>query len=378
MAVAEIDVLKQQQAEIQEQKRLVENRLVLVDQGQGAWDRESLKAEIQALDDENNAIGNKISEIEYTQKQQEKTAEIEAQHEVRVAESTKEIAYIFDNLDFGVPTKELFLNFTEEKAQASYEYVRSMLEAAVVEREKVSLLKIKELEEKNASLESENAKIQEKYDVSTQENGRLSLELSAAKLQITDAESKRDAAAAALEEVNKQLEQAKSWNDDLQKQIAVGASAAAKVVDVVDARQKYMEERRKEEETKPVIYDIQALDMKKSRFSAKLAETDETVEFGYLERGKYRVVTPEQAGTFRAEYLAKQQAAAEAEHVGADSNGSVAMEEQPVTVPAFQGDDSTTGGVDQTDAGTPVADKTVEERLQALELAVFGTKEEAA
>ncbi|MFD1776664.1 hypothetical protein [Paenibacillus rhizophilus] len=322
------------------------------------------------------------------QKLQEKTAEIEAQHEVRVAESTKEIAYIFDNLDFGVPTKELFLNFTEEKAQASYEYVRSMLEAAVVEREKVSLLKIKDLEEKNASLESENAKIQEKYDASAQENGRLSLELSAAKLQITDVESKRDAAATALEDANKQLEQAKSWNDDLQKQIAVGASAAANVIEVKDAKERFFEERRKEEESKPVIYNVRWKDDGHKSYLAELATTDETIEITWFElsgdpenpsdmKGKYRVVTAEQAPTFRTEYLAKQ-AAAEAEHVGADSNGPVAMEEHPVTVPAFQGDDSTAGGLDKADAGTPVADKTVEERLQALELAVFGTKVEAA
>ncbi|MNW11274.1 hypothetical protein D3C71_2086930 [compost metagenome] len=66
--------------------------------------------------------------------------------------------------------------------------------------------------------------------------------------------------------------------------------------------------------------------------------------------------------------------------MGESGSWTVEVEEQPVTVPAFQSEeaaDSTTSGLDQADASTPVADKTVEARLQALELAVFGKVEAA-
>ncbi|MNC22086.1 hypothetical protein D3C75_700760 [compost metagenome] len=210
--------------------------------------------------------------------------------------------------------------------------------------------------------------MQAKCDNLTSENAEL-------KLKVADAESKRDAAAAELEEAKAEIVQVKGWNDDLQKQIAVGAVAATKVVDVEESKQKYLEERKKAEEAKPVIYDVEPLDIKGSMFKAKLAETDEEITFKWTEKNKYREVTAEQASTFRSEYLAKQQAAeaaAQTERDHADSTRTVDMEEQPVTVPAFQSEeaaDSTTGGLaDSTSevAGAPVT----REEFAALEARV--------
>ncbi|OKP91408.1 hypothetical protein [Paenibacillus sp. P32E] len=378
MSVTEIELLKQQKKEI-------EDNIVAVNSGVKVGDPMELLNEL-------NAVSNKISDLEYQSKLQEESAKIEAQHEERVAESSKQIAYIFDNLDFGVPTKELFINFNEEKAEASYNYVRSMLEAAITEREKISLLKIKELEEKNASLESENGKSVEKLEEFKQENKELKVELSTAKFEIEDLRAKHKAAATLLDETNKLLEQTKSWNDDLQKQIAIGASAAATVIEVKDAREQYMEQRRLEEEAKTVIYDVRWKDATHKEFLANLAATDEEITIKYFEiqgdpdkllqlklpqselkSGKYRVVTAELAPSFRSEYLAKQNA----EQVDTTSTGVLEVAEQFVepTVPSFREDDSTISGLDQINTGVEMAGKTVEERLQALELAVFGKAE---
>ncbi|MBY9081217.1 hypothetical protein KIH86_24015 [Paenibacillus sp. HN-1] len=338
---------------------------------------EDLKAKIEQLQVELNAENqrgmlkdsSKVTDLE--QQINELTQQLEsAQHAEAQQEATSQVTTIFDNLDWeGVEPKELFLNFGEDAAKAAYDYVSGVIQNAFITSKQADLNTIKELQDKLSTLQA-------KCDNLAGENADL-------KLKVADAESKRDAAAAELEEAKAEIVQVKGWNDDLQKQIAVGAVAATKVVDVEESKQKYLEERKKAEEAKPVIYDVEPLDIKGSMFKAKLAETDEEITFKWTEKNKYREVTAEQASTFRSEYLAKQQeaeAAAQTERDHADSTRPVDMEEQPVTVPAFQVEeavDGATGGLDKTDAGASVADKTVEERLQALELAVFGKVEAA-
>lgn len=114
------------------------------------------------------------------------------------------------------------------------------------------------------------------------------------------------------------------------------------------------------------------------KYIAKLAATDEPVEGLWIyKNGKHREVTAEEANTFRAEYLAAQQPAPVEEDHSYDIPDSTA--EVAYTAPAFRGEDETegtTGGL--ADTAPTVVGSTVEERLKALELAVFGTVREAA
>ncbi|KWX71607.1 hypothetical protein AMQ84_27175 [Paenibacillus riograndensis] len=124
----------------------------------------------------------------------------------------------------------------------------------------------------------------------------------------------------------------------------------------------------------PAIYDVQDHPTDNRKYIAKLAETDEPVEGLWIyKNGKHREVTAEEAPTFRAEYLAKQE---EQERDHADHTHDIPenSEVAEYTVPTFQ-TYSATGGLDQINASVEMAGKTVEERLQALELAVFGKAE---
>ncbi|WP_339245881.1 hypothetical protein NST58_01705 [Paenibacillus sp. FSL R10-2796] len=308
-------------------------------------------------------LENDIKAIDITIEEQSKAEELQA--------VTAEAAKFMDSLDFeGIDPKDLFINYNEEKAEASYNYVNSVIQNAIVEMKKVNLLRIKELETTNAAL-------QDKYNQSEEANEALKHIVDTAKLDINDAISKRDAAAKALEEANEEITRLNSHLEDLRKEIAIGAANAAKVVevDVRSARDKWEEERRKEEEAKAVIHNLRwEDDIRRTHYLAELAETDETIRFKYLEKGKYRVVTSEDAESFRTAYLQEQ----ERNHEDMAQHSSV--EDEPVTVPAFRDEDtnSATSGVDQADASGEVARPSVEKRLEALELAVFGSVRDAA
>jgi hypothetical protein len=128
----------------------------------------------------------------------------------------------------------------------------------------------------------------------------------------------------------------------------------------------------------PAIYDVQDHPEDNRKYIAKLAETDEPVEGLWIyKNGKHREVTAEQASMFRTEYLAAQQQAPVEEDHPYDIPDSSEVE-TTYTAPAFRDteEDGTTSGL--VDTASAVAGSTVEERLQALELAVFGTAREAA
>ena len=306
-------------------------------------------------------LENDIKAIDIAMEEYNKAAELQV--------VTAEAAKFMDTLNFeGIDPKDLFLNRSEEGAKSSYEYVNAVIQNAVVEMKKLDLLKIKELESANAAL-------QEKYTQSEEANEALKLIVDTAKLDIMDANSKRDAAARALDEANEEIARLNGHLNDLRQEIAIGASNAAKVVevDVRSARDKWEEERRKEEESKPVIYNLRwEDDIRRTHYLAELADTDETIRFKYLEKGKYRVVTSEDATSFRTAYLEEQ------ERNHANITHSDTVEDVGITVPQFQGEDSAASGLDQADASGEVARASVEKRLEALELAVFGSVRDAA
>lgn len=206
----------------------------------------------------------------------------------------------------------------------------------------------------------------------------LRKELYDAKLLAEDNANKRDAA-------HRELLEASQTIDGLKDKLAAAEVTVPKARTNVEGSDQDAAEAYKQ--SLPAIYDVQPLDNRGSRFSAKFAATDETFEDYYIYKsGKYREVSAEQAVTFRTEYLAAQQPAPVEEDHSYDIPDST--DEVAYTAPAFRDneDESTTGGLDQDNAGlemageevTPEAFRQALERISALELAVFLDKGEAA
>lgn len=205
----------------------------------------------------------------------------------------------------------------------------------------------------------------------------LKKELYEAKMQAEDNANKRDAAC-------RELLEAKQTIDTLNDKLAAATTevTAPKVRTNVDGPDTAAAELYKQ--SLPAIYDVTPLDFRQSKFRAKFADTDEEFEDYYLyKNAKYREVSAEQAVTFRTEYLDAQQPTVSDEDYSYDIPAH--NDEVTYTVPAFRTEDSSTGGLDQGNAGlemageevTPEAFQRALERISALELAVF-IKEEAA
>ncbi|MEK3717929.1 hypothetical protein [Paenibacillus sp. FSL R7-0333] len=287
---------------------------------------QELKARIAELPpgDEFNRISNRIAELELEERS--KAAEQET--------VTSEVAKFMDSLDFeGVDPKDLFVNYTEEKASASYEYVNAVIQSAVSKMKQAEISNIKTLEATITALQEKNDKLQ-------QEKEELSHDLSVQNLEISDLNTRLANASRLLDEEKAETARLNSQVDDLRKEIAIGAAAAVKVeeVDVRSAHEKWLEQRQKEEEAKPVIYNIRWKDdIRRDTYLAELAATDETIEIPYFTmtgdlnnpsamKGRYRVVTSEEAPSFRTA------AVVEEDHTSDVPVGS----DVTITVPAFR------------------------------------------
>lgn len=336
---------------------------------------QELKARLAELPpgDEFNRISNRTAELELEERS--KAAEQET--------VTNEVAKFMDGLEFeGVDPKDLFLNYGSESAETSYNYVNAVIQNAVSKMKQAEIANAKALETANAALQEKNDKLQ-------QEKEELSHDLSVQNMEISDLNTRLANASRLLDEEKAETARLNSQVDDLRKEIAIGAAAAVKVeeVDVRSAHEKWLEQRKKEEESKPVIYNIRWKDdIRRDTYLAELAATDETIEIPYFTmtgdlnnptamKGRYRVVTSEEAPSFRTVTVEVQ----EQEHSDEDHSYDIPdiTAEVAYTAPAFR-PEGTTGGLDQTDTGSAVAGETVEERLTALELAVFGTARDAA
>ena len=142
-----------------------------------------------------------------------------------------------------------------------------------------------------------------------------------------DLESKRDAAADQIDEQQEEIARLKADNERLLKLL----ETSAKPKDTEDGKAAL--ERWKA--NRPAIYDVEPIDNLKKRFTAKLAETDEAIEFGYLERGKYREVTAADAATFRND-LAGVKAEQADEQAGEDAVPHPVLDGGDLEPPALQ------------------------------------------
>ncbi|WP_339259569.1 hypothetical protein MKZ12_07220 [Paenibacillus sp. FSL R5-0713] len=237
------------------------------------------------------ADAGKIVDIE------EEIAYLEKQN---VEESQQQVAYIMDNMDLdGVTMRDMFKNDTPESAESAYQVVRIVVQNTLLERDEHWMVQIKELQERLAAETAAKDAALAKADEAGEANAKLVTELRDVRSELLDMESKRDAAVAQLEEVKAEVRQKESHIDDLRQQIAVGAVQATKVIDVGDTMAAWKEQKKREEEAKPAIYDVEWVDNKRSMKRGKLAATDEVITFNYLEAGKYREVSAEEAPQFR-------------------------------------------------------------------------------
>lgn len=329
--------------------------------------RYALNAEIQRG---SLADGDKVAELKAKLDDVSQRLDVEIrlaetkEHEKRVEESQGEIAYILDTLRAGDNTmRDLTVN------EGAYQLLREVIQLAMMQRDEHRLNELQKKDKEISmltadveSLQQQSGLQQQQYDELYENYTLVRTELNNERIGREEAELKRDAAATQLDEAKREIERLNSHIDDLRAEIAVGAPAATKIVQT-NVNTNMAELVQQFNASKPAIYDVEALDNKQSRYRAKLASTGEEIEFGYLEKGKYREVTAEEAEVFRTE----------AKHAEEDT----ALDAGQETGVTFQ-EESTIDSVVEGDANGEVATKTVEERLQALEVAVFGQVQGAA
>ncbi|MFS8215636.1 hypothetical protein [Paenibacillus sp. S29] len=264
---------------------------------------------------------------------------------IETQEEQQPTKYLLDIIDTKGVNVESF--FASEQA---FNLIRMAVEAKVGTmtngyKERIDELQ-KEYEEQIAKLITENNEMSDKL-------AQAKTELSNAKLEIEDISSKRDAAAAELTGAKAEIERLNDHVQDLRTEIAIGAKAATRVVDT-NLETNLAEEMEKFKQARPAIYDVHQTDNKGSQFTAKLAETDEPITFTWLEKGKYREVTAEEADQFR-------RAAEESKRANEDLAQPGGVEKADVVeLPTqFQTEEDTADGVAKGNVSESVAGQTV-------------------
>jgi chromosome segregation ATPase len=282
---------------------------------------------------------------------------------IETQEEQQPTKYVLDSVNTGDVNVESF--FASEQA---FSVMRLAVEAKFGTmsngyKERIDELQ-KEYEEQIAKLIAENNEMSDKL-------AQAKTELSNAKLEIEDITAKRDAAASELTSAKAEIERLNDHVQDLRTEIAIGAKAATRIVNT-NLETNLAEEMEKFKQSRPAIYDVQPLDNRGANFKARLAETDEEITFNHLEKGKYREVTAEEADQFR-------RAAEESKRANEDLAQPGGVEKADIVeLPTqFQTEEDTANGVAEGNMGGQVATKTIEERLTALELKVFGKGEVA-
>ncbi|MGW8439956.1 hypothetical protein ACWGXJ_02970 [Paenibacillus sp. S33] len=281
-----------------------------------------------------------------------------AEYSQREEEAHAEIAYILDGLEVdGMKMRQLCSN------EGAYQVLRIAVQEMMSDRDTKYLEELKRTQEEAAAVKKERDDLQKQYDDLYEQTDSLKKDLQAAQEEIADLGQKRDAAAQEITRLNSHI-------DDLRAEAAVGASAAIKVINS-NTSGALAEAVKAYKDALPAIYDVEQVDNKGSKFKAKLAETAEEITFGWLDKGKYREVTAQEAEQFR-------RAAEEQKRANEDLAQSGGVEEADVVeLPTQFQTQEDANGLAQGDAGQQVAGKTIEERVSALEAMVFGKGEVA-
>lgn len=233
-----------------------------------------------------------------------------------------------------------------------------------------------EASEKETAANEEISKLEAQLQERDEEISKLKSVLYESQLLAEDNATKRDNA-------SNELLEAKIVIDQLNDKIVALTVVVPKIRTNVDGPIEVETKKKRE------IYNVEYLGQFKNRYKAKFADTDESFEdYTVYKDAKFTEVTAEEAPTFRTAYLEAHPVPVEDDSNGSEQGNSV--EDDSVIVPSvaneetpFQSDSTeettiTASGLDQANIGSEVAGATVEERLQALELIVFGEAKNAA
>jgi len=297
---------------------------------------------------------------------EEAEAELQAQHEERVKESVEHVVDTLDNLEIeGIPVRSLFID------EARYQLLSIWLKDLLAEQAEGFSKQIQAEQMENKQLRVE---LDEQLNIIGGLKDEITSrdhEIAQLKLERDQAIQYRDNAYAQLEEARQEVERLNDQVDDLRKEIAVGARNAFKVTNLTGTKE--LADKIKASLT-PVldIVHINSNTIRVTHMDGSI--TDEN----WLNKGKYRVVDDEEAARFRAEQ--------EAKAVEESTAGDPALVEPPtfqipndaggvsrVQPEADSGDYSTSR--EDVDA---VGIESHEERIRALEIAVFGKAKGAA
>lgn len=271
-------------------------------------ERDKLLAEIAALEERENYYGAQVvgsgddlekaaafaAELSATQAKIAAKKEQLEQLEGASAKAQDELFNQFDNISVGginITLREL------AASEQSYQFLSAWFQQYVGDMAQQHAVVV-------ASYQSENEKLKEEMDdvLGTNENLQEEIKVLDSKVialneQLEDIGTKRDAAVKTAEEAQEETKRLAADNESLRKQLESTSKPSQTNLNTdlaVLAKQL--------NDAKPAIYNKRWEDPnRKTTYLAELATTGETISFGYLEAGKYREVSPEEAETFRTE-----------------------------------------------------------------------------
>lgn len=337
---------------------------------------EAKKAHLFEQDSVDQLEVSRLNERIKTLKSQLSSIESEQQVEEKVAEAQAQVSQSLESITFGSQTvslKELTVN--EPARQIVYAWIsQHVSEQAAQHAKEAAALKasyeaqLQGEKDTKAELNYQIAQLQQRANDLTNALNQTEAERDNAKAEIADRDSKLKNAAAEIDRLNSQVE-------DLRTEIAVGARGAVSVVGT-NLNADLGELMRQFNDAKPAIYNLHWKDdHRKNRYIANLAETGEEIEFSYLEKGKYREVTAEEAERFRAEHAANQgETSNEPDRTDDIQDTPLDVIDLP-QVPSFPGEPEISHAYPANSGDTPVSEvveeaRSIHERLASLEARV--------
>jgi chromosome segregation ATPase len=261
-----------------------------------------------------NEITGRINEIEeqlvqmQAEEEQQQRELVEQNHESRLQESQSRIAQELDNLDFGGMTLRQMFSGEDE-----YQVVRIKFQRMLEDRDDAWSKNIKGYEEREIQLKAQNKYLQEVVVATEAENAQLHnnvIRLTNDNIRLAeekeDSDTKRDAAVREAESYRGEIEQLKSWNDDLRNQVALGVGGAIRIMDEAELERQKAEELERLERIKAqkTVYDlVPDNDINPKNYTAKRATDGEEVTINWTQLKSYIVLTDEeQVQQFRLQH----------------------------------------------------------------------------
>lgn len=326
-----------------------------------------VQARLAELDPNNRDNLAEISNLKV--KEAELNIQLQQEQETasKMQEASRESALAVDNMVIGDNTSLRDLCIDE----ASYQFVsiaiKTMMNTQATKYiNELSTQKaqyedqLRAASDREAQLKLQNSNLQKALESVTAERDTLQSQSSQITLERDKAFEVRDNAAKALDEANKKIEE---------------LQASGATITQVDQSEQLKKAQEDFINSRIKVTNIRwADDIRKTHYAAELADNGETITFGRLEKGKYLEVSKEEAARFRTEQ--SNQSAVQDSTLGS-SQTTDAVVPQIATVEDFRTAEDTTekttdsGNTDAT-AGS-VVQATIEDRVAALEKAVFGS-----